>query len=251
VLLHGYPDNLQIWSALAPLLGRGFEVIAFDWPGMGASAAWPGGTTPTHMAERLLALLDAWKLERASLLGQDMGGQPSLALAALHPDRVQRLVVMNSLVFPDEETSWEIALLRRFGWNRFFLRHLPGPVFRRAVRSFLDGRETLAPELRSDLWEHFRQPAVRDFVAKMCAGYQGTLDRLPPLYGRIACPTLVLWAERDGHFPLAHARRLQAAIAGARLRVLPGARHWMALSRADEVAREVREFTDATSPAPS
>lgn len=251
VLLHGYPDNLRIWSALVPLLADRFELIAFDWPGMGASPPWPGGATPVHMSERLLVLLDAWKLDRASLLGQDMGGQPALALAALHPDRVERLVVMNSLVFPDEKTSWEIALLRRFGWNRFLLRHLPGPVFRRAVRTFLHRSESLAPELRSDLWGHFRQPAVRSFVARMCAGYQGTLDRLPPLYGRIRCPTLVLWAEHDGHFPLAHARRLQAAIAGARLGVVRGARHWMALSRPEEVARHVRDFTQETSPVPS
>ncbi|HEY7544564.1 MAG TPA: alpha/beta fold hydrolase, partial [Blastocatellia bacterium] len=45
VLLHGYPDNLQIWSRLAPLLGERFEVIAFDWPGMGRSELWSGGAT--------------------------------------------------------------------------------------------------------------------------------------------------------------------------------------------------------------
>lgn len=41
VFLHGYPENLQIWSRLAPLLADRFEVIAFDWPGMGYSDEWP------------------------------------------------------------------------------------------------------------------------------------------------------------------------------------------------------------------
>ena len=58
VLLHGYPENLQIWCGLAPALADRFTVIAFDWPGMGYSDAWPGGATPFHMADRLLALLD-------------------------------------------------------------------------------------------------------------------------------------------------------------------------------------------------
>ena len=44
-LLHGYPDNLQIFSELAPRLAGSFSVIAFDWPGMGRSDAWPGGAT--------------------------------------------------------------------------------------------------------------------------------------------------------------------------------------------------------------
>ena len=78
VLLHGYPDNLQIWCELAPA-GRPFAVIAPDWPGMGT--ARPGrGATPFHMADRLLALLDSWGLGRVALAGLDMGGQPAALL---------------------------------------------------------------------------------------------------------------------------------------------------------------------------
>jgi pimeloyl-ACP methyl ester carboxylesterase len=45
VLLHGYPDTLQIWNRLAPDLAADFQVIAFDWPSMGQSEPWPGGET--------------------------------------------------------------------------------------------------------------------------------------------------------------------------------------------------------------
>src|SRR3954454_19781999 len=98
VLLHGYPDNLQIWCELAPRLASDYRVIAFDWPGMGRSDPWPGGATPSHMADRLAGLLDRWKLDSVTLAGMDMGGQPALVFAAKYPDRVRRLVVMNSLV---------------------------------------------------------------------------------------------------------------------------------------------------------
>src|SRR5207244_5403448 len=175
VLLHGYPDNLQIWCELAPRLADRFEVIAFDWPGMGYSDAWPGGTTPAHMADRLRTLLDAWGVGRAGVVGLDMGGQPALAFAARHPERTLGLVVMNSLVFGDEATSWEIRVLRRFGWNRFVLRRLPWLVFRRAERTFLPRGVALPPGLRADLWDGFRRPEVRAFISRLCAGYQGTL----------------------------------------------------------------------------
>ncbi len=242
VLLHGYPDNLQIWSALAPRLADRFEVIAFDWPGMGYSDVWPGGASPFQMATRLLALLDRWKIQRATLAGIDMGGQPALVFAAQHPERTSGLVVMNSLVQWDEVTSWEIALLRRFQLNRLIIRHLPRIVFNRAEQTFLPLGVSLPLELRSDLWNGFKQVEVRKFISRMCAGYQATLPRLPDLYPRINCPTLILWGENDQHFPPAHGERLQRAIAGSQLLVVPRAEHWMVWYLADKIASAITAF---------
>ena len=250
VLLHGYPDNLQIWCELAPRLADGRErkrereVIAFDWPGMGYSEAWPGGATPHHQADRLLTLMDAWGIERADLVGMDMGGQPVLAFAARHPERVGRAVVMNSLVLPDERTSWEIRVMRRFGWNRLALGWLPWVVFRRAEWTFVPRGVRLPAELRADLWGALRRPEVRRFIIRLCAGYQGALPKLPELYGRVRCPTLVLWGERDSHFPPIHAERLHAALPDSRLEILPGAEHWMAWYLAEPVAERVAAFLE-------
>jgi len=239
VLLHGYPDNLQLFCELAERLAQRFTVIAFDWPGMGESQEWPGGTTPQHMADHLRALLDAWGLARVRLLGVDMGGQPALVLAARHPQRVERLCVMNSLVMPARETSWEIRLLRRYRWNERLIRWLPRLVFLRAERTSLPRGVRLPAELRADLWGAFRRPKVRRFVSRMCGGYQGALPRLPELYPSIRCPTLVLWGERDRHFPPVHGRELQGAIPGAELALVPGGEHWMAWHAAAEVAAAI------------
>ncbi len=242
VLLHGYPDNLQIWSRLVPLLSERFEVIAFDWPGMGRSDRWSGGATPFHKAERLLVLLDHWKIERASVVGLDMGGQPALVAAALHPERVAKLIVMNSLVFWNVKTSWEIAVLRRFRWNQLIIRRLPRVVFRRAESTFLPEGQRLPADLREDLWSSFNQTDVRKFIVRMCAGYQGTLRRLADLYGQITCPTLALWAERDKHFPVAHARRLHEVIPDSQIHVIRNAEHWMAFHAAEETAKAIIDF---------
>jgi pimeloyl-ACP methyl ester carboxylesterase len=125
------------------------------------------------MAKRLLALMDDWGVRQAAIVGHDMGGQPALAFSAGHPKRVSHLVVMNSLVIWDEKTSWEINLLRRFGWNRVLLERLPRAVFSRAIRTFLPRSYRLPHELRDDLWECFQQREVRHFVVRLCAGYQG------------------------------------------------------------------------------
>jgi pimeloyl-ACP methyl ester carboxylesterase len=249
ILLHGYPDNLQVWSELAPRLATRFEVIAFDWPGMGYSEPWSGGATPFDFARRLRTLMDNWNIGRAAIIGHDMGGQPALAFAAEHPTRVSHLVVMNSLVIWDEKTSWEIALLRKFGWNRVLLERLPRAVFFRAIRTFLPRNYKLSAELRSDLWESFQRPEVRKFVVRMCAGYQGTLPRLKHLYPGIQTRALFLWAERDKHFPVAHARKLAEMVPGAKIDEILGAGHWMALDRAEEVSSRILRFLGASDAA--
>lgn len=247
ILLHGYPDNLQVWSELAPRLAHCCEVIAFDWPGMGYSEAWKGGATPFDFARRLRTLMNGWKIETAAIIGHDMGGQPALAFAAEYPERVSGLVVMNSLVIWDEKTSWEIALLRKFGWNRVLLERMPRTVFFRAVRTFLPRGYKLSAELRSDLWASFERPEVRKFVVRMCAGYQGTLPRLKQLYPTIRTPSLFLWAERDKHFPVAHGRKLAEMVPGAKFEEIARAGHWMALNLAEEVSARILPFFDTAS----
>ena len=253
VFLHGYPENLQIWSRLAPLLADRFEVIAFDWPGMGYSDEWPGGATPQLLANRLRTILIELNLQQPTIVGMDMGGQPALAFASMYPDQVKRLVVMNSLVFGDEKTSWEIRLLRQFGFNRFALRTLPRLIFHRAERTFLRRGECIGEELKGDFWTAFSSRSVRRFISKMCAGYQGAFEQLPGLYEAIRCPTLVLWAECDKHFPVVQATRLQQTIPGSTLEIVPTATHWMPLTHASLLAESIVAFTrnasrGATSP---
>jgi pimeloyl-ACP methyl ester carboxylesterase len=209
---------------------------------MGYSEAWSGGATPFDMARHLVTLMDDWRIDRAVIVGHDMGGQPALAFAAEHPGRVSHLVVMNSLVIWNERTSWEIDLLRRFGWNRILLERLPRAVYRRALRTFLPRGYKLSDELQSDLWESFQNPDVRRFVVRMCAGYQGTLKKLAEVYPKIRTPSLFLWAEQDKHFPVAHPRKLGTMVPGAGVEVIPGAQHWMALYLAAEVASRILKF---------
>ena len=242
VFLHGYPDNLQIWSALASRLVDEYAVTAFDWPGMGYSERWIGGAAPFDMANRLATLLQQWGIERPILVGTDMGGQAALAYAIKYPDTIQRLVIMNCLAFPGEQTSWEIQLLRRAWLNQIVLRRFPALVFDRVERSSLPRYTRLPRDVRNDLWKAFQRGEVRDFIVEMCAGYEEALPQLAALYGGITCPTLILWGEHNAHFGPAHARRLYTSIPGATLQIVSGGRHWMVWSRPEEIATHIRAF---------
>ena len=147
------------------------------------------------MADHLAALLRHWGIERAILAGADMGGQAALAWAILYRDMVQQLVVMNCLAFPDEDTSWEIRVLRRAALNSVALRVFPALVFDRVEKSSLPRHLRLPTDVRDDLWTAFHSSEVRDFIIQLCAGYEQALPALAALYGRIVCPTLVLWGR--------------------------------------------------------
>jgi pimeloyl-ACP methyl ester carboxylesterase len=92
------------------------------------------------------------------------------------------------------------------------------------------------------MWRSFSQNDVRFFIARLCAGYQGTLMQLPATYQKITCPTFILWGEHDQHFPPNHAKRLNTLVPGSKLEIIPGAKHWMAWYLASAVAQSIRTF---------
>src|SRR5687768_5920411 len=89
ILLHGFPETLAGWSEVAPRLARRHRVYAFDWPGQGESSA-PASMplNPFALAAFLTAFLDAEAIDRAHVVGVDIGMPPALILAAQQPARV-------------------------------------------------------------------------------------------------------------------------------------------------------------------
>jgi len=98
VLLHGWPETWQCWRAVIPLLEGDFRLIAPDQRGFGGSGR-PEGTgsyaMPLLMAD-IHSILDALEIERAGLVGHDLGGALVWALGAFTPDRFSRAVVLAS-----------------------------------------------------------------------------------------------------------------------------------------------------------
>jgi len=242
VLLHGYPETLQLFSHLVPLLAERFEVLAFDWPGQGYSDRWPGRADPIARARQLLTLLDRCEIADAHLVATDMGGHPALVLAATEPQRVRSLTVMNCLLFGDGPTSFRISLMRRSRLASFAFRRAPSAVYAQCKQTFL-GRGTHWPAaLDNDFLPAFRRPTVGKFTADLCVDVEASFGDLPDLYWKIDRPTLALWAERDAHFPIRQAERFVDLVASARLLSIPGAGHWMPFTHAGAVEQCLRPF---------
>jgi pimeloyl-ACP methyl ester carboxylesterase len=93
LLVHGWPQTWYAWRMLMPTLARDFAVVAVDQRGIGLSDKPQDGYDTGTIARDLVALMDALGHQRFALYGTDVGMPIAYALAADHPDRVDRLVV--------------------------------------------------------------------------------------------------------------------------------------------------------------
>ncbi len=110
VLLHGFLESSQIWSALAVDWSKRRTVVTIDLPGHGKSGVLDDNATMENMATAINSVLSYNSIKKATVLGHSMGGYVALALAELFPDFMDGLILLNSTTLAD---SAERKLNRR------------------------------------------------------------------------------------------------------------------------------------------
>jgi pimeloyl-ACP methyl ester carboxylesterase len=105
ILLHGYTQTSRMWRPIIPLLAGKFTVIAPDLPGIGDSGIPKDGLDMKDAAIRIHALAKSLQVERARVVGHDIGLMVAYAYAAMYPSEVEKLVVMDAFL-PGVE-GWE------------------------------------------------------------------------------------------------------------------------------------------------
>ena len=216
ILLHGFPQNHMAWEKLAPDLAKDFHCIIPDLRGYGDSDA-PADDADHHvyskraMAGDIARLMDFLGLERAHVLGHDRGARGAYRLALDHPDRVERLGIIEVVPTGDFWRAWDADLaLKAYHWS--FLAQ-PAPLPERMICAdgpgFIDW--TLASWTQCRGLEPFSEAALAAYraqgadpvrVGAMCADYRAgatmdrALDEADRLAGnKIAVPVLFLWAS--------------------------------------------------------
>jgi pimeloyl-ACP methyl ester carboxylesterase len=100
LLIHGWPQTWYQWRLMMPALARDFTVIAVDQRGIGLSDKPQSGYDSGTQASDLVALMEALGHKRFAVVGFDTGMGIAYALAADHPERVERLVVGEAIITP-------------------------------------------------------------------------------------------------------------------------------------------------------
>ena len=212
LLLHGYPQSHVMWHRIAPDLARRFTVVAADLRGYGDSAKPPGGPGHAAYAKRAMArdqveVMAALGFPRFAVVGHDRGARVAHRLALDHPDRVEKLAVLDicptlamyegtDMAFATGYFHWFFLIQpydlpeRLIGADPdFYLEH------KTAVPGTTAGHFT--PEALAEYKRCFRDPAM---IHASCEDYRAAAsidlvhDRAD-LDRRIACPLLALWGR--------------------------------------------------------
>jgi pimeloyl-ACP methyl ester carboxylesterase len=254
LLIHGWPQTWYAWRMVMPTLAQDFEVIAVDQRGIGLSDKPKDGYDAGTLANDLVALMDALRHERFAVYGTDVGMPIAHALAADHPDRVDRIVVSEAPL-PGISPSPPLflpPLLNARLWHLAF-NQLPAQVNEALVR----GREEIFFGAEFDAsagTKKLPDDTVRYYIDTLASdpeALRGSFEfyRAIPTTAaqnaerknrRLTMPVLAIGGEESGGEGVAATMKLVAD--DVQSVVLAGSGHWVAEQAPDQLLDALTVF---------
>lgn len=241
LLINGLGASARDWGPAAERLEERFRVLSFDNRGAGRSEAPDEPMTLEGLAEDAGAVLDAYGVERAHVVGYSMGGMVAQVLAATRPDRTRRLVLMAThpgarAAEPPREAARAALAPPEDGARE--------EVVRRQLEAFA------APGFRQRDPEAFER-MLRTRLANLAPAFawQRQLEAIleserVELVRSISAPTLVVHGREDPLIPFENGEMLRDLIPDARLVPVGGCGHMMNWERPGEVVEAIRTFLE-------
>nr|WP_225954882.1 alpha/beta hydrolase [Kibdelosporangium phytohabitans] len=249
-MLHGFPHTWQLWNHIIGPLSTHHRVIAPDLRGLGASTRAPDGYDAATLATDIDGILDVLAEPIASVVAIDAGAPPAFLLATRRPDRVRRLVLMESLLGPlpgaeDFSPPW---------W--FGFHAVPG-----LAETVLHGHEADYVDwfLTAGTQRRGVPPSIRDAFTDVCTGSEAlrcafSYYRAMPSSarqisdavsrGRLAVPTLSVGAHPVGR---ALERQLRPVSDNLTGHLIPDCGHIIPLDRPQELLNLLTPFLSSTA----
>jgi len=218
VFVHGAGLDHSWFGLQSRYFGHhGFNVLAVDLPGHGRSEGPPLASIEA-LADWVLRLLDAAKIERASIVGHSMGTLITLECAARHAKRVERVAFLGIAV-PMKVSPAFLEAARKNEQTAFDMDTIWG----HAPQVPLGGNPNPGMWMYGDTLARLARlaPGVLYAGLKACSDYAAGLESA----AKVRCPALLVLGHRDQMTPPKGARKLAAAIPGARTVVLPPSGH--------------------------
>jgi pimeloyl-ACP methyl ester carboxylesterase len=241
VLIHGSGPGVTSyanWRLVLPALAENFRVVAPDMVGFGFSER------PANIeygvqtwADQVVGLMDTLELPKVHLVGNSFGGAIALRIAAQHPDRVGKLVLMGSMGVPFPITE---GLERVWGYEPSFEN------MRKVLDVFAYSRELVNDELAEVRYRGSIQPGFQEsFAAMFPAPRQRWVEaKCTPEddIRRLPHRTLIVHGREDQVIPVQTSLRLMELIDNADLSVFSHCGHWSMIERTKDFNRIVSEF---------
>lgn len=249
LLLHGFPDTGDLWqSQVAALTGAGYRTIAPDLRGRGLSDK-PEGVAQYALpllVQDVACILDQMGVRRAHVVCHDWGAAVGWLLAALMPDRVERLVAI-SVGFPGAAGLPDLESLQK-SWYRilFQFEGVAEDLYQRRdwylAREMLQGGGDVEAAIRELSRPGALTPALNWYRANLPVGNlisEGPGPQLP----HVQAPTLGIWSSGDLYLTERSMTASEQMVDGPwRYERIEGASHWIPIDAAERLNQLLLEF---------
>jgi len=245
ILLHGFGSSLHTWEPWARSLDSTYRVIRLDLPGGGLSAPDPTGDyTDTRSMQLLATLMDSLGIQRATFIGNSMGGRIAWTFAARYPERVDKLV----LISPDGFASpgFEYGKAAVVPASLSLMRYvLPKAMLRMSLEPAYADTRTMTDSLADRYYDLMLAPGAREAMLQRMR--QTILTDPVPILRQIQASTLLLWGKQDAMIPFSNAADYLEALPHATLVPLPNVGHLPFEETPDAALVPLRRFLLGTN----
>ena len=248
VLVHGTPTWSFLYRDLIKTLSPNYRCLAPDHLGFGLSSKPEAfAYTPQAHAETFERFVESLGLDDFTLVVHDFGGPIGLAYALKHPEKIRRLVILNTWLWRNADLARGARLLNN-PLGRFLYKRLNVSANFLVKAAFAD-KTKLTPELHRHYLAPFAKPADRVPLWRLVE----TVPESNPWFGELGAqlealkdkPTLIAWGTKDKLVPLANLERWQAAFPKAQtVRFEVG--HFVPEEAGEALGEEIKEFLAAT-----
>jgi len=233
VLIHGFGGSTYSWRDTIPALASdGYRAVALDLKGFGLSdKKFDEDYGHPSQALFVAGVMDELGIDKASIVGHSMGASVLGHFAALFPERVDKLVLVDGTVSVDEDgssfdpMSWLIQFPPIRQWARIIMRwQLNEETVSARLRTAYHDPEKLTQEIENGYltpqrvkdWELALLGMVRDSNKNSLAS---------PLQNIIDAPVLIVWGQQDTWVPLGRGRVLAESLPASKLSIIPDSGH--------------------------
>jgi pimeloyl-ACP methyl ester carboxylesterase len=227
--LHGWGASAELMRVVVERLAAGgARVIAPDLPGFGSTALPPPDWDVFAYARWVVGLLDTLEIARCHLVGHSFGGRLGLLLGADYPERLDRMILVDSAGIPPKRPLGSQLRLKAYKGIRDGLKAAGAASLSDRLRAWYSGRYGSA--------DFQTAGPLRDIFVRVVN------QDLSDYAKRVTPSTLLVWGDQDQDTPLWQGQMLEKLIPDAGLVTLKGAGHYSYLERPAEFATIALHF---------
>ena len=223
VLIHGTGASLHTWNDWTKDLVKDYRVIRLDLPAYGLTGQDPQNR---YSSKDYVDLLDAFltelKVDQFHLVGNSLGGLISWLYASYHPEKVEKLVLLDPSGFPFKNTPMVIKMAKTPVLNNFIRYVTPRSFIEKNIQEVYYDPTLIKASTLDRYYDLTLYEGNRDaFIDHAFIEREDYRDRL----SLIKAPTLILWGENDAWIPVSDAPKFKAAIENAQVVIMPETGH--------------------------